>query len=296
MKVILLELGCEEIPASWLPGLTRRLGEIFLSELKAIRVDSEIQPETFSTPRRLGLYLSDVAEKQPDLEDLLTGPPVSAAFTKEGEPTKAAEGFARKQGVSVSSLITLETEKGDYLACRRFQLGRSTEEVLPEVLASSLRALPFPKKMNWDAWLDDGHGDFLFGRPIRWILFLCGGKVVPFTIHRGEQAQSSSVCSVKTGSVTFGHRFFSKEKESCGLPIRVSSFSDYKKTLDFNYVIIDRELRRVRIHEKLERAARNVNGFVELEGERNTLLNEVPDLIEYPSLVANSTSTEFPLT
>ena len=102
MKEILLEIGCEEIPASWLPGLTRRLGEIFLSELKAIRVDSEIQPETFSTPRRLGLYLSDVAEKQPDPEDLLTGPPVSAAFTKEGEPTKAAEGFARKQGVSVS--------------------------------------------------------------------------------------------------------------------------------------------------------------------------------------------------
>tara|TARA_Y100000588_G_C14253876_1_gene924599 strand:+ start:293 stop:2536 length:2244 start_codon:yes stop_codon:yes gene_type:complete len=293
MKEILLEIGCEEIPASWLPSLTRQLGEIFFLNLKEVRIDSEVQPETFSTPRRLGLYLSGVAEKQPDLEELITGPPVAAAFSKEGEPTKAAEGFARKQRVAVSSLITVETEKGDYLACRRFLPGRLTEEVLPEVLASSLRALPFPKKMNWDAWLDDGHGEFLFGRPIRWVLFLYGEKIVPFTIHRGEQAKSSSVGLVETDSVTFGHRFFSKEKESCGLPIRVSSFSDYKKSLNLNYVTIDRELRRVRIHEKLERAAKNVNGLVELEGERNKLLDEVPDLIEYPSVTAGSFPSEF---
>ena len=249
MKEILLEIGCEEMPASWLPGLTKQLGEIFLKELKVLRVGSETQPETFSTPRRLGLYLSSVAEKQHDLEDIITGPPVAVSFNKEGSPTKAAEGFARKQGIAVSSLTTLETEKGEYLACRRFQSGGLTEEVLTEVLSSTLRALPFPKKMNWDAWLDDGHGEFFFGRPIRWILFLYGGKVIPLTIHRGKQAQNSSVCSVKTGSVTFGHRFFSKEKELCGLPIQVKSYVDYKESLDSNYVTIDRELRRVRIYE-----------------------------------------------
>ena len=124
---------------------------------------------------------------------MVNGPPVSAAFRPDGTPTPAAAGFAAKQGVDVSGLERLQTPKGEYLAFRRRQRGKATVDVLPDVLRDSLRSLPFPKGMHWDATLDDGRGDLLFGRPIRWMLYLYGGRVVPFTIGRTPAAQTSQV-------------------------------------------------------------------------------------------------------
>src|SRR5204863_7541605 len=132
-----------------------------------------------STPRRLTVRIARVPERQTDLEELVNGPPVSASFTKDGTPTAAASGFAAKQGVDVSALERVETPKGIYLAYRKRQRGRAAVDVLPMVLGGTLRSLPFPKAMRWDAVLDDGKGELLFGRPIPWILFLYGGRVVP---------------------------------------------------------------------------------------------------------------------
>jgi glycyl-tRNA synthetase beta chain len=181
-RELLLEIGCEELPASWLPGLTHQIGEVVVAELTKARLVPETPAETFSTPRRLALRIARVPERQTDLEELVNGPPVSAAFRPDGTPTPAATGFAAKQGVEIAGLERLRTPKGEYLAYRRRQRGKTSVDVLPDVLGSALRALTFPKLMHWDAIIEDGRGEFLFGRPIRWILYLYGGRVVPFTI------------------------------------------------------------------------------------------------------------------
>src|SRR5206468_8909310 len=163
--------------------------------------------ETYSTPRRLTVRVVRIPERQVDLEELVNGPPVSAAFKPDGTPTPAATGFAAKQGVEMSALERVQTPKGEYLAFRRRQRGKAAVDVLPAVLGGALRGLSFPKLMHWDAMLEDGKGELLFGRPIRWILFTYGGRVVPFGIARTPAAQSGSVQEVPSGAVTYGHRF-----------------------------------------------------------------------------------------
>ena len=292
MKELFLEIGCEEMPASWLPSLTRQLGDHFGTRLDAARLTCERPFRTFSTPRRLGLSVRGVAARQTDLAETVTGPPVSASFDAGGTPTRAAEGFARKQGVDVTALATIETAKGKYLAYHRRQRGGTARRILPGVLAATLRDLAFPKQMHWDAWLDDGRGELVFGRPIRWLAFLHGGQVVPFTILRTEAARSAGVKPVKSGAITFGHRFFAKQGRP-GRAIRIRSFADYKKRLAGAYVLIDRETRHARLTEKLERFAARVGGRVALGGERSALLDEVPDLVEYPSVVTGTFPSEF---
>ena len=291
-RELLLEIGCEEMPASWLPSLTRQLGDRLGTQLDAARLAWRAPAEAHATPRRLVVRIRSVADRQGDLEETVTGPPVTAAFDSDGLPTRAAEGFARKNGVAVEALQRLSTPKGEYLSYLRQQPGEAANTVLPGVLAAVLRSLSFPKKMNWDAELDDGRGSFLFGRPIRWILFLHGTQVVPFEIQRGDQATSDQVKPVVAGAVTYGHRFFSKSGRA-GRPIRVRSFADYKRALTANYVVLDREARRARITRKLEACATRVGGRIALETDRSALLNEVPDLVEYPSVVTGTFPEEF---
>ena len=201
-RELLIELGCEEIPASWLPPLTAQIGESTAARMKDLRLEVEAPVETYSTPRRLTVRIARIAERQADLEELLMGPPAAAAFKPDGEATPAAAGFARKHGVEVEGLERVETAKGVYLAFRRSVRGKPAVDVLPAVLAGVLRDLTFPRQMHWDAQLDDGRGELLFGRPIRWILFLYGGRVVPFVIGRLESAQSAGVQDVRSGAVT----------------------------------------------------------------------------------------------
>src|SRR5437879_5969239 len=189
-RELLLEIGCEELPASWLPDLTNQVGEIVAAQLREHRLGPESPVETFSTPRRLTVRIVRIPERQLDLEELVNGPPVSAAFKPDGTAAPAAAGFASKQGVEVSALERVQTPKGEYLAFRRRQRGKAAVDVLPAVLGGALRALSFPKLMHWDAMLEDGRGELLFGRPIRWILFIYGGRVVPFSIGRTTPAQS----------------------------------------------------------------------------------------------------------
>ena len=289
---LLIEIGCEEMPASWLPSLTMQLGERLSALLTESRLAWRSPVRTFSTPRRLGVQIAGVADRQDDLEETLTGPPVTAAFDADGSPTAAAVGFARKQGVDVGTLRRLETPKGEYLVNQRRQRGKSARAVLPGVLASTLRSLAFPKQMNWDAWLDDGRGEFLFGRPIRWVVFLHGGKVVPFRVLRSDQAVSSGVAAVASGAVTYGHRFFSKQGRP-GRPVTVRSFTDYRKKLADRFVLIDRETRRSRITKKLATCAARVKGRVADGVDQSSLLDEVPDLVEFPSVVTGTFPSEF---
>src|SRR5215831_18858099 len=131
-RELLLEIGCEEIPASWLPGLTTEIGNVVTAQLKVERLVPEAPVESFSTPRRLTVRIARLAERQTDLEELVNGPPVSAAFKPDGTPTPAASGFASKQGVEVSALERVRTPKGEYLAFRRRQRGKAAVDALPD--------------------------------------------------------------------------------------------------------------------------------------------------------------------
>src|SRR5262245_36589646 len=292
-RELVLEIGCEELPASWLPGLTNQIGEVFGSHLREHRLPPESPAETFSTPRRLTVRIARVPERQTDLEELVNGPPVSAAFKPDGTPTPAASGFASKQGVDVGALERVRTTKGEYLAYRRRQRGKATVDVLPDVLAATLRGLTFQKSMHWDATLEDGRGELLFGRPIRWVLYIYGGRVVPFTITRASAAQTGQVQDVSTGAVTYGHRFLTTSGRA-GRAIKVRSFDEYRARLLENFVILERSERHNKIARELDAKAQRLQGRVSrtVHADEN-LLQEVPDLVEYPSVVAGTFATEF---
>lgn len=292
-RELLIELGCEEIPAGWLPGLTEQVCEHLTARLAGLRLACDAPVETYSTPRRLTARVARVAERQTDLEDLLMGPPVAASFGPDGQPTPAAAGFARKHAVAVTELERVETPKGVYLAHRKRVRGKAAVEVLPDALTGLLRDLSFPKQMHWDAMLDDGRGELLFGRPIRWVLFLFGGRVVPFVIGRMEAAQSSLVQDIRSAAVTYGHRFLATTGRA-GRAIKVRSFDEYRTKLLENFVILEREGRHAKIARELDAHARRLGGRVSsVAASGSRLLQEVPDLVEYPSVVAGTFASEF---
>ena len=292
-RELLLELGTEELPASWLPSLTRQIRDGVAAALRTHRLAADAPIESYSTPRRLAARIAKIAERQTDLEELLTGPPVAAAFTAEGSPTPAAAGFARKNNIDVAQLERVETPKGTYLGFRKHQRGRAAVDVLPDVLSTTLRSFNFPKAMHWDAYLEDGKGDLVFGRPIRWILYLYGGRVVPFTIKRTELSESSAVQEVTSAAVTYGHRFLTTSGRAGGA-VKVRTFDDYTARLGEHFVILDRQERQDRIARGLEAKARSLGGRVGSAAMlHSTLLEEVPDLIEYPTVMAGTFSKEF---
>jgi glycyl-tRNA synthetase beta chain len=292
-RELLIEIGCEEIPASWLPGLTKDLATRLDARLKEARLDADASAESYSTPRRLTARVAKLAERQTDHEELVTGPPVSAAFKPGGEATPAAIGFARKYGVEVSALERSETAKGTYLAYRVRQRGKATVDVLEGVMGGLLRDLTFPKQMRWDAYLEDGKGDLVFARPIRWLILLYGGRVVPFVIRRNENAQGPLVQDIRSGPNTYGHRFLTTSGRA-GRAIKVKTFDDYQARLLENFVILDRGERESKIRRELETHARRLGGRVSgLVAAQSSLLQEVPDLVEYPSVIAGHIPVEF---
>jgi glycyl-tRNA synthetase beta chain len=292
-RELLLEIGCEELPASWLPALTNQIGKTVEDQLREHRLPAEAPAETFSTPRRLTVRIVRVPERQTDLEEVVNGPPVAAAFAPDGAPTPAAAGFAAKHGVEVAALERVRTPKGLYLAFRKKQRGKAAVDVLPSVLGGTLRALAFPKLMRWDAAIDDGRGDLLFGRPIRWLLFVYGGRVVPFTIIRSTAAQTAEVQEVSTGAITFGHRFLTTSGRA-GRAIKVRTFDEYRARLLENFVILERSERHNKIARELDAKALRLKGRVShVVHSDSGLLQEVPDLVEYPSVIAGTFAQEF---
>jgi glycyl-tRNA synthetase beta chain len=293
-RELLLEIGVEEMPASWLPPLTEQLG----ASLRTRLTEDGLQPrgaiETFSTPRRLTATVATLIDRQDDRDETVMGPPVSAAFDAEGHPTNAGLGFARKLGADFDALVQRDTPKGKYLAYERHIRGRATVDVLPDLLGRVLRDLTFPRQMRWDAQLEDGKGELLFGRPIRWLLFLFGGRVVPFTIARQAMASSLRVQDVTSSAVTYGHRFLATSGRA-GRAIKVRSFDEYRKRLTESFVILSRIERRDRIMRDLEAHARRLNGRAMLHQhpQAQALLDEVPDLVEFPAVVAGTFSNEF---
>ena len=292
-RELLIEIGVEEVPASWLPGLTTQLTDVTTAQLKAARLDVDGPVESWTTPRRLTVRVYRVAERQTDLEEVVSGPPVSASRAADGQFTPAAIGFAKKNGVEPDALEEIDTQKGRYLAVRKRQRGKASVDALPDVMTGVLRGLAFPKAMNWDAWLDDGKGEFRFGRPVRWLLFLYGGRVVPYDIRRTESAQSPLVQDVRSGATTYGHRFLTTSGRA-GRAVKVKTFDDYKARLLEHFVVLEREDRRERIARDLDVHAGRLGGRVHRAAAGQAgLLDEVPDLVEWPAVVAGTFPAEF---
>lgn len=291
-RELLIEIGTEELPARWLPGLTSQFGARVQARLAELRMPAAEPIETFSTPRRLVARAARVPERQTDFEELIMGPPVSAAVQADGQLTGAGLGFARKQNVEPTALERVETPKGVYLAHRRHLRGKASVDVLPDVLGAALRDLQYPKQLRWDAQLEDGKGELLSGRPIRWILFLYGGRVVPFDITRTPSASGPLVQDIRSGAVTFGHRFLTTSGRA-GRAIKVKGFDDYRKRLAENFVVVERGERHDRIARELDAEARRRGGRINLAGAGQEALAEVPDLVEYPAVVSGGFGEEF---
>jgi len=293
-RELLVEIGVEEMPASWLPGLTAQLKARLNARLVEEGLPAKTSVEAFATPRRLTACQPELVDRQEDRDETVMGPPVSASFDADGHPTNAGLGFARKLGVDFDALVRKDTPKGPYLSFERHIRGKATVDVLPAVLGRVLRDLQFPKHMHWDAQIEDEKGELTFGRPIRWLLYLYGGRVVPFTITRQALASSPRVQDVTTGAVTYGHRFLASSGRA-GRAIKVRSFDEYRKRLAENFVVLSREERRDKIMRDLEAHARRAGGRAMLHQhpQAQALLDEVPDLVEFPTVVAGGFSPDF---
>lgn len=293
-RELLLEIGVEEMPASWLSPLAAQLARRVDARLTEAGLAPKVPVEAHVTPRRLAASVPALIDRQEDREDAVMGPPVSAAFDAEGHPTNAGLGFARKLGVDFDSLVQVDTPRGKYLSYTRHVRGRATVDVLPEILRRVLGDLSFPKTMRWDAQLEGDAAEFSFGRPIRWLLFLYGGRVVPFTIARRANASSPRVQDVTSGAVTYGHRFLATSGRA-GRAIKVRSFDEYQRKLAENFVILSRIERHDRILRELEAQARRIGGRAVLQHHppAEALLVEVPDLVEFPGVVAGAFDPAF---
>jgi glycyl-tRNA synthetase beta chain len=280
---LLVEIGFEEMPAPWLPGLAEQLRARFLETAGREFVEANAA-DVFYTPRRLVLR-ADVPARQPDREEPVWGPSLKVARDAAGKWTGAAQGFAKKNGVAVEALTEGPKDPAKpgeiHLLFVRKVAGRPTAEVLPGLLASVLRALLFPKRMSWDAWLDDGRGAFPFGRPIRWLVFLLDGAVVPFAIHTLAGGAKGPV-AVESGRATRGHRFL--PKGSGGTPVEVRSFAELERVLGERFVILDPSSRTARIDAGLASAGRSAG---------HALREEWRDLVEYPTVVIGEVPAEF---
>ena len=257
----LLEIGTEEIPASYIQPALDAMAAMLGKTLKNQRV-SHGAIQTMATPRRLLWRIEDVAEKQEAQTVEITGPPREAAFDEGGKPTKAALGFARAQGVSPEELQVKQTSRGEYVVVSRHQPGVSTVELLAGVLADLIKDIPFPKSMRW------GDLKVHFARPIHWFVALLGKEVVLFTYG-----------NVTSGHTSYGHRFMSPG------PFEVSSIDGFVEALRERFVIVDIEERKERILQIIAACAKEKNGNIR---EDEPLLDEVVQLVEYPTAVCGS--------
>ena len=266
-KDLLFELGTEELPPVALKKLSAALTAEFVAGLDKVNLEHG-EVESYATPRRLALLVKDCGVQQPDRNIERRGPAVKAAFDADGNPTKAAEGFARSCGTSVEHLERMTTDKGEWLVYQVQEKGRAAAELLPGIAEQALNRLPIPKRMRW------GASEAQFVRPVHWLLFLHGDQVVPCTL-----------LDAKAGAYTYGHRFHHPD------PIRISVPGEYAEKLESTgKVIAHFGTRRESIRKLVERTAETLGGIAQMDEE---LLDEVAALNEWPVPIAGSFEEKF---
>ncbi|HWP49174.1 MAG TPA: glycine--tRNA ligase subunit beta [Candidatus Limnocylindrales bacterium] len=257
-KELLLEIGTEEIPSSFVLMALKDIEQNARKLFETYRIGfSEIK--ALGTPRRLTLYMGQVEERQQDFVTEVLGPAKRVAYDEKGNPTKAAWGFARGQGVTVEELQIKVTDRGEYVCVIKREKGGETDTLLRKILPELITSLSFPKSMRW------GESRLRFARPIHWILALFGGEVVDFQLEE-----------LRSGSLTYGHRFLKPQA------IPIQDFSTYLQALREAYVIVDPDERRESIQKQLVEVA-SQQGGKPLEDE--ALLDTVTFLVEYPRVI-----------
>ena len=265
-KELLLEIGTEEIPSAFLPKAIKDMDDIIRKELSHRRIQHG-DIKTMATPRRLCLCVANLSSKQEDQLLEKIGPAKRVAFDENGNPTKAATGFAAGQGIDASELEVVTTEKGEYICARKKIAGGDTRALLPEILTKLITSLPFKKSMRWSDL------EIRFARPIHWILALYGDETIPFVIG-----------NIASGDRSYGHRFMSSKS------FKVKNMKDYITNCKKHFVIVDPEERRKIILAEAEKTAKTVNGKIFYTED---LLEIVTYLVEYPTAVCGSFDSEY---
>ena len=262
---LLFELGTEELPAGDIEQLVTALSAGIANGLTEQGLPFT-DARCFSTPRRLAVLISDVTLKGPDIERTVVGPPVSAARNEEGDWTKAAEGFARKQGITLDALLIKEEQGVERIVANIAQIGVEAASVIPEIVSAAVNALPVSKRMRW------GRTRYDFLRPVQWLVLLLGKATLPLELfgrHSGRESR--------------GHRFHANHAVSIAEP------NDYKAALHQAKVIVDVDERRARVAEQVSQ----LQGTGEQVALSKELLNEVTGLVEWPVALRGSFDKSF---
>ena len=268
---LLLEIGCEELPSSFVDGALAALPALVATKLAALRIPHG-EVRALGTARRLSVLVHDVRDRQLDLDEEVLGPPETAAY-KDGAPTRAAEAFAQKLGVAVSALRIEAREAvgkqkaGRYVIGRRQETGRRSDELLGAALGALCGEIPFRKSMRW------GAGDATFGRPVQWLVALYGDKVLDVRF-----------AGVTSGGSSRGHRFLAPA------PFDIPSADAYVSILRDRHVLVDREERARTMMERVAAAATAAGGTYDPEA---SLVDENASLVEEPHVVTGSYDPAF---
>ncbi|MGK7955204.1 MAG: glycine--tRNA ligase subunit beta [Crocosphaera sp.] len=265
----LLEVGTEELPADFIDEAIAQWQQIIPNSLE----ENFLTPDSLSvygTPRRLAILISGLPEQQNDRDEVIKGPPAKAAF-KDGKPTKAAEGFARKQEVAIKDLEIRPTDKGDFIFIEKKIKGRQSKDILQELITTWINSLEGRRFMRW------GNGELRFSRPIRWLVALCDDQILPLEIVNGDS-------TITSDRLSRGHRILHPDTVS------IAQAADYVETLRSVYVEVDPKKRQDIIEKDIETIAKQLAGKADLPED---LLTEVINLVEYPTAVAGKFDPEF---
>ena len=262
---LLFEIGCEELPASYVDGALKALVPMVQKRFAELRL-SHGEVRAVGTPRRLALLIDGVATTQTDLEEEVMGPPAKIAF-KDGVPTRAAEAFAKKLGVAVDALEQVETPKGAYLKGTLRETGRPAAELLPAVLSALVTDIPFRKSMRW------GDGALSFGRPLRWLF-----------ARFGSDALKVSLPGIPSTEHSYGHRFLHPDEVAVAAP------SQYIDALRRARVVVDPVERAATMSKRLHEAAKAAGGDLI---EDAFLIGENLSLVEEPQVIVGGFEDEF---
>ncbi|HYF81359.1 MAG TPA: glycine--tRNA ligase subunit beta [Symbiobacteriaceae bacterium] len=265
---LLLEIGTEEIPSRFCQPALNQLKANAEKALADARIDFKLA-DTFGTPRRLVLYVKDMALVQKDVEVVQKGPAKKAAFDANGNPTVAIQKFAQSQGVEIGALEVQKDEKGnEYMYARKLVKGESIAKVLPPLLASLVLSFEWPKSMRW------ADRSIRYARPIRWMLAMLGDRRVPFDVD-----------GIQTVNTTMGHRVLGP-----GAPIVVDNADDYFPKATKGYVMVDQNIRKQVIWQQITDCAYRLGGHVERDED---LLEELNWLVEQPTAFSGSFDPAF---
>lgn len=266
MKTALLEIGTEELPARIFPDVLDQIERNIRGLIERYSIQCQ-DIKVFGTPRRLVLFIYNMALSQEDKIKKVKGPPKSVSLDNEGNPTKALLGFVERQGCRLEDIIFEKTQQGEYAFAQIREKGKNVKDLLGDIFLELIRSLDFPRPMYWE------DTRFVFSRPIRWIVALLDDEIIPFRL-----------VGIDSNRYTYGHRFLSPEK------IYLKDVQDYKEKLEDAYVIFDHNKRKGYILDAINRLSEDIGVQPVLTEE---LLNEVTFLVEYPFIILGGFSEYF---